>query len=236
MSEQLHFCVGSSAASSGPRSIAKAFLILLCVHAALVGMLWQVISNQRQPTSRQVRVELSSAAHPTTAVASARVPPESKLDSSERKIKVRSDQIVRAHAPVEQAAARLPGLAVSDTSPSGPARETELSPEAEAQQPQQGALPIDLRVLDWLARYRTYPLAARRARIEGVVQLRVTLMPDGRLVGARVEHSSGHPMLDQAALDLLTRAAPLPSEFGSTRTEQVELQLPIVYHMRTSST
>ena len=90
-------------------------------------------------------------------------------------------------------------------------------------------------MLEWLA-LRDYPLAARRARIEGVVQLRVTLMPDGRLVGARVERSSGHPLLDRAALDLLARASPLPAEFASERTAQIELQLPIVYRMRTSST
>jgi protein TonB len=98
------------------------------------------------------------------------------------------------------------------------------------------AFALDLRVIDWLAQHRTYPLAARRARIEGVVQLRVTLLPDGRLVDAKVERSSGHPLLDQAALELLTRASPLPAEFASERTEQIQLQLPIVYRMRASST
>jgi len=92
---------------------------------------------------------------------------------------------------------------------------------------------IDLRILDWLAQYRTYPLAARRARIEGVVQLRVTLLPDGTLTDARIEHSSGHAILDRAALELLSRAARLPDDFGSARSAEIELQLPIVYRMRT---
>jgi protein TonB len=59
-------------------------------------------------------------------------------------------------------------------------------------------------------------------------------LPDGRLVDVRIEHSSGHAVLDQAALDLLTRAAPLPGDHGSVRTAQIELQLPIVYRMRAS--
>ena len=92
-----------------------------------------------------------------------------------------------------------------------------------------------MRVLDWLARFRTYPLAARRARIEGTVHLRALLMPDGSLIDARVEQSSGHPILDKAALDLLQRAARLPASFGST-ADQVELRLPIVYRMAPSPT
>jgi protein TonB len=106
---------------------------------------------------------------------------------------------------------------------------------AEPLEPQASSRSINLRVLDWLARYRTYPLEARRARIEGVVQLRVTLMSDGRLVDARVEQSSGHPLLDRAALDLLARASPLPDELANRSIGQVELQLPIVYRMRAPS-
>ena len=129
----------------------------------------------------------------------------------------------------------MPSVAESNTSASNPTYSADSSVEAGALQAQEGAQPIELRVLDWLARYRAYPLAARRARIEGTVQLHVTLLPDGRLIDVRVERSSGHPLLDQAALDLLSRAAPLPRDFGSARTEQIELQLPIAYRMRTSS-
>ena len=73
MSEQLQCCVGPTATSSGPRSLAKALLISLGVHAALVGMLWQGFSSLRQPIPRDVRVELSPAPRPTTAVASAQL-------------------------------------------------------------------------------------------------------------------------------------------------------------------
>jgi protein TonB len=237
MSEQSHCWNESPIASSGPRSIAKALLISLCVHAALVGVLWQSISSQH-PAQRELRVDLMPGARPiaATATATASVPDAPKRESSVHKIKGSSDPLVHARAPVEQPAASVAGVSDSAATASSQAPRTDLPAAPEAANPQQGMLPIDLRVVDWLARYRTYPLAARRARIEGVVQLRVTLLPDGRLVDARVEHSSGHPMLDQAALDLLARAAPLPSDFGSTRTAQIELQLPIVYRMRISST
>jgi protein TonB len=240
MSEQSHCWVGSSATSKGP-PIAKAFLLSLCVHAALAGVLmgWLVLdfpSSRQETRERELLVELSPVAHSTTAATSAaRVPPEPKLENVRRTITERSDRRVRTRAPVDQPPARLPDRAESDTSPSSLAHEADATVEAGERQPREGALPIELRVLDWLARYREYPPAARRARIEGVVELHVTLMPDGRLIDVRVEHSSGHPMLDQAALELLARAAPLPNNFGDARTEQIELQLPIAYRMRTSS-
>jgi periplasmic protein TonB len=237
MSEQLHCWVGSAPSSSGPRSIAKALLISFCVHASIFFVLWQVISSQSQTISpRALRMDLSTAARPASAIAPVSVPAEPKPEASKSPIRGSSDRPARTPLPVKQPATHLPAIALSDTGASSSTGEADFPPQAEAQKSQEGEMPIDLRVLDWLARYRSYPLAARRARIEGVVELRVTLMPDGRLVDARVERSSGHPLLDQAALDLLARAAPLPSDFGTARTEQIELQLPIVFRMRTSST
>jgi protein TonB len=240
MSEQSHRWIGSSNASNGPRTIAKAFLLSLCVHAALVGTLWAWLvldfpASQPKSFEHALLVELSPIAHSTTASApAARVLSEPKVESAQRTDTRRADRRA-TQVPVERPDAHMPSVAESNTSASNPTYSADSSVEAGALQAQEGAQPIELRVLDWLARYRAYPLAARRARIEGTVQLHVTLLPDGRLIDVRVERSSGHPLLDQAALDLLSRAAPLPRDFGSARTEQIELQLPIAYRMRTSS-
>lgn len=89
-----------------------------------------------------------------------------------------------------------------------------------------------VRILAWLAQYRRYPPAARRARLEGVVEVVVVLLPDGRLVQQRVAQSSGHAVLDQAALELLRRASPVPaSTFETGEAAQLELHLPIVYRL-----
>jgi protein TonB len=231
MSEQVHCWIDSPATATGPRSMSRAFVISLFVHAAVLGVLWHFVSTQ-QPAPRELRVELSLSASSIAAVTTAHVTAEPKVDSTPRKIKARPDPLPRVRGSIAQPAAFSPGLADTASSNSeSSVPETQAPARAQAQEPT--TLPIDLRVLDWLARYRTYPLAARRARIEGVVQLRVTLMPDGRLIDARVEQSSGHALLDRAALELLARAARLPDAFGSERTEQIELQLPIVYRMRT---
>jgi periplasmic protein TonB len=47
----------------------------------------------------------------------------------------------------------------------------------------------------------TYPLAARRLGLEGVVLLTVMVGPDGRPLDVSVERSSGHAVLDESAVD-----------------------------------
>lgn len=54
-----------------------------------------------------------------------------------------------------------------------------------------------------------YPLeAVRRAGLTGSPVLEVQLLADGRLGGAWIKRSSGHPELDQASLEILKLAAP----------------------------
>ncbi|HSX62406.1 MAG TPA: TonB family protein [Tahibacter sp.] len=89
-----------------------------------------------------------------------------------------------------------------------------------------------MRVLEWLAQHRRYPGPARRARLQGTVEIVVVLMPDGRLVDQRIAQSSGHAILDKAALDLLRRASPVPvSAFFTGEARQLELRLPIIYRL-----
>lgn len=235
MSEQLQSRIGASQPSSGVRSIAKALLISLGVHAVLLGVFWHFVSNRPEPAQRDVRVELSPGVHAVAPIAAEHTLAAAAPERSERPLKASSAHPSRARAAVAPPPTRATDRVEpeADRSNTSSATSAALDP-LDGRQAQQGTLPIDLRVLDWLAQYRSYPLAARRARIEGVVQLRVTLLPDGRLVDVRIEHSSGHAVLDQAALDLLTHAAPLPGSYSSLRTAQIELQLPIVYRMRSS--
>lgn len=87
------------------------------------------------------------------------------------------------------------------------------------------------RVMAQLERFRRYPHAARARRIEGVVQMRVSVARDGRLLALSVEQSSGQPSLDQAALDTFRRAAPLPP-VPDDRPAPVELSFPVEFFMR----
>jgi protein TonB len=53
-----------------------------------------------------------------------------------------------------------------------------------------------------------YPSAAQRQGLSGNPVIEVTLQRDGRLRAARIQHSSGHPEIDAAALDILRLSSP----------------------------
>jgi protein TonB len=62
-----------------------------------------------------------------------------------------------------------------------------------------------------IGRALVYPSLARRRGWEGVVRLSFTLFADGTLAGLAVVASSGHDLLDQAALAAVRAAAPFPA-------------------------
>src|SRR5690606_253948 len=61
-------------------------------------------------------------------------------------------------------------------------------------------IPVELETIDYLERVEPrYPPAAKRARAQGTVFLRVIIGTDGRPREVRVEQTSGHELLDEAA-------------------------------------
>lgn len=67
------------------------------------------------------------------------------------------------------------------------------------------------RLSAWLNRHKRYPRGARSRREEGVVNVSFAIDAAGVVVSARISRSSGNPELDQAALDMLRRASPVPA-------------------------
>lgn len=53
-----------------------------------------------------------------------------------------------------------------------------------------------------------YPSAAQRQHLEGNPVIEVTIRSDGQLESASIRHSSGHPEIDAAALQILRLASP----------------------------
>ena len=78
-----------------------------------------------------------------------------------------------------------------------------------------------------------YPLAARRAHLEGVVVLRMRLAADGRVLGVRMSRSSGHSVLDEAALASVSEidALAAPPD-GVPWDEARELPVPIRFRIQ----
>lgn len=86
-------------------------------------------------------------------------------------------------------------------------------------------------VLAHLERFRRYPPRARAAGQHGVAYVRFTMDRSGAVLNSAVVRKSGFFTLDQAAIDTLQRAQPLPT-IPPGRPDTVELTVPIQFDLR----
>lgn len=74
-----------------------------------------------------------------------------------------------------------------------------------------------------------YPPDARELGWEGTVKLSFLVLNDGALKEATVSQSSGYKILDEAALDAVSRQAPFPSFPSQVVLRELKVEVPITY-------
>jgi protein TonB len=82
-----------------------------------------------------------------------------------------------------------------------------------------------------LEKQKKYPYAARRQHLEGVVVLKFTIAKGGEIAGHGVARSSGHSVLDGAAVEALKkvgRFSPLPPALNRS---QLIIQVPLAFRL-----
>jgi protein TonB len=75
-----------------------------------------------------------------------------------------------------------------------------------------------------IERARVYPDAARRQGMQGIVEVRFRIGPEGSVEAVEIVRSSGHALLDQASIDTVRRAGPYPRVAGWIR-------IPLAYRL-----
>lgn len=85
-------------------------------------------------------------------------------------------------------------------------------------------------ILAHLERFRRYPARARAARQQGTVYVRFRMNRAGMVLSSAIVKKSGSFGLDQAALDTLQRAQPLPA-IPVDRPDIVELTIPVEFYL-----
>jgi protein TonB len=78
---------------------------------------------------------------------------------------------------------------------------------------------------------KDYPAAARRHGLEGRVNIDFIIDPQGRLLTASVNKSSGYEELDQAAIKAVQRAAPYPVPPQAPLDGRVKLEISIAFEL-----
>jgi protein TonB len=82
-----------------------------------------------------------------------------------------------------------------------------------------------------LLQYKTYPPEAISQKRQGAVVIGFTIARDGRVSDARIEKSSGSPILDRATLALVQRASPVPSLPDTFKGGAARVKFPINYEL-----
>ncbi|MEP2760548.1 MAG: energy transducer TonB, partial [Hyphomicrobiales bacterium] len=85
------------------------------------------------------------------------------------------------------------------------------------------------KVVAKLRRAKRYPKQARREKLTGSVRVTFTISKNGSVSGVRVSRSSGHPILDKAALDMVRRASPMPKFPKDMKRTRMSLHVPVQF-------
>ncbi|MFT4253629.1 MAG: TonB family protein, partial [Caulobacter sp.] len=86
------------------------------------------------------------------------------------------------------------------------------------------------RVLGHLEKHRRYPGNARSRGVQGTAYIRFRMNRGGQMLWAVVQRSSGSSILDEAALDTIRRAQPLPP-IPPELPDEVELAAPVEFYL-----
>lgn len=83
-----------------------------------------------------------------------------------------------------------------------------------------------------IVRFKRYPEEGRAKRLSGETLVAFSLDRDGGVDNLRVARSSGSALLDQAALGVLRRAAPLPKPPAALKGDALAFSLPMRFALR----
>jgi protein TonB len=82
-----------------------------------------------------------------------------------------------------------------------------------------------------IEKQKKYPESAQQRNIEGQVTVEFSISLDGRITDPCVSKSSGHPLLDLAAMDAVKKASPFSSPPREFFTEAIHINLPIRFEL-----
>lgn len=229
--------------------------LALALHIAVFGLIagWPRHAMQPAPLPMQaVMVDMAPAPVAPTA------PPTALPPGPPRREQLRHQRMPRPHPPMvpppppAKAAtdaipatppqqpvappASLPAAEVERTtappSVQAPAAPHVAAPHATDAAGRSDAITWQSVLLGHLAKYRRYPARAERSRQQGTAYVQFTVDRQGNVLDARLDRSSGHPLLDQETMATVQRASPVPPPPPAVPGNPVEVVVPVVFSLR----
>jgi protein TonB len=189
--------------------LTASLLTAAAVHGLLFGVAAAVLSRQAGPHPAPATVEVDviapkpdpiadSAATAAEAPTKSSAPTRPRINPHHREVALVSDSAPGEPTVVSDAPSPVSSAPASRGPPASPVRaRTSGAPGPNA-------------MVSARPRYRTnptpdYPLPCKRRHEEGIVLLNVLVQTDGLPAAISLNRSSGHPLLDRAALDAVRR-------------------------------
>lgn len=119
---------------------------------------------------------------------------------------------------------------VKEAPPSSAPKKTEAATTGRAVLSDKAASIFQQRLLAHIARYRLYPDDAKRNGVQGVVTVLFAMRRDGTVTGAWVRGTSGNRTLDDAAIDTIRRAVPLPG-IPPEMPDSLNVLIPVAFNL-----
>ncbi|MCB9981497.1 MAG: energy transducer TonB [Rhodospirillales bacterium] len=79
---------------------------------------------------------------------------------------------------------------------------------------------------------RVYPRAARRRKLEGRAVIQIHISRSGTITESHFIKTTGHHILDQAALNMIKAASPLPTIPPSLGKSSISMNIPIGFKLK----
>ncbi len=183
----------------------------------------EVAQQEQQPMEQGIVETVPPPAEPSVGVTEPSPQPVQEEPVSVASAPIMASDVVRPEeTPVSAAPSRseeTPPAQVAKTSPSGSEMKADHRWLAE---------------LLWrrVAELKRYPSSARISGQEGKVILKAVIRSDGHLADVAIQRSSGHELLDAAAIEAVKLACPLHMKHALDKP-QIVVSLPIVYSLLT---
>lgn len=173
-------------------------------------------------------VQVSLVAPPVPLEPRVTPPPPPKVERQPKPVMQKAVSVptpVPVMQPVAEHAVQQAPVAVATPSPPAP------SPPAPAKPAPEPVIEPPRYNADYLSNPPpAYPLAARRRGIEGTVLVRAEISAGGECQRAELKKTSGHEMLDQAALEAVKKWRFVPAKRGS-QAVVAWVEVPITFKL-----
>ena len=82
-----------------------------------------------------------------------------------------------------------------------------------------------------IAKYKKYPRIAQRRKMEGEVVIEIQIRGDGTLISKYIKKSSGHEILDKAAMNMIEKSKPFPVPPDTLKNSVKNVAVPIAFNL-----